>query len=229
MRADKKSPLAKLNKHAVVPATKTFEVNLGQFSLEPSTDQSTEPSMGSELASKVNEFLKTESEKAVRRVYQEVLAGGISSFGLMPLESFLPLFLLKQLGSASRTHSITPEFIEFGFDLDPFYSKGRPSFPQKRSLLKAINTEFSRQEEGEEPFACQLIIDENAVNSFLLDFILYEKAFSLREVMKTDSIYKTYVEQLNTSNLAMVLPEMFEAYPEGLDVDFYLSMSHTQY
>lgn len=78
---------------------------------------------------------------------------------------------------------ITPSFIEFGFDPEPFYSKGRPVFKQKKEMLKEIRSEFTEhedEEENDDPFAFQMILDENSINAFLLDFVLLEKAFSVR-------------------------------------------------
>lgn len=45
--------------------------------------------------------------------------------------------------------------------------------------------------------------------------------------MKVDKLFREYVEQLNTSNLALFLPDMFKDFPEGRAVDLYVSLSHS--
>jgi hypothetical protein len=51
-----------------------------------------------------------------------------------------------------------------------------------------------------------MILDENIVNAFLLDFVLFEKAFSLREIMKLDPRMSPFLEQMNTTNAGLLLP-----------------------
>lgn len=94
-------------------------------------------------------------------------------------------------------------------------------------MLKEIDSEFTEQDqEGKDPFAIQMILDENIINAFLLDFVLYDKAFSLREVMKMDSKMAPFLEQMNTTMAGMLLPQVIEEFGEGRMIDFYLSLSH---
>lgn len=72
-----------------------------------------------------------------------------------------------------------------------------------------------------------MILDENVVNAFLLDFVLYEKAFSMRQIMKMDDKMRPFLEQLNTTNIGLVLPQVIEEFGEDKAVDFYLSLSHS--
>ena len=71
------------------------------------------------------------------------------------------------------------------------------------------------------------ILDENAINSFLLEFVLVERAFSLREVVKTDPRLQEVLQQMNTSSLGVLLPKVVEEFGEGRAIDFYMSMSHS--
>ena len=71
-----------------------------------------------------------------------------------------------------------------------------------------------------------LIIDENAFNSFILDFVLVEKAFSLREYFSMDPKLRAMLPQMTTDALGLVLPEILEEYEWGKAADFYISMSH---
>ena len=51
-------------------------------------------------------------------------------------------------------------------------------------LLKEINSEFSAPADADDHRLIQLIVDENAINSFILDFVLVDKSFSMREFMR---------------------------------------------
>lgn len=94
-------------------------------------------------------------------------------------------------------------------------------------MLKEIDSEFTEQEEGDDPFAFQIILDENVVNAFLLDFVLYEKAFSLRQIMKLDEKMRPFIEQLNTTNIGLLMQSVIEEFGEDKNVDFYISLSHS--
>jgi hypothetical protein len=94
-------------------------------------------------------------------------------------------------------------------------------------MLKEIDSEFTEQEEGDDPFAFQIILDENVVNAFLLDFVLYEKAFSLRQIMKLDDKMRPFLEQLNTTNIGLLMQSVIEEFGEDKNVDFYISLSHS--
>lgn len=65
------------------------------------------------------------------------------------------------------------------------------------------------------------------MNSFILDFVLIEKAFSLREYFKMDPKLKEMLAQMNTDTLGLVLPEIASEFGEGRAIDFYASMSHS--
>lgn len=139
----------------------------------------------------------------------------------------MPLLLLKQIGVVSKTFEVKPHSLEYGFDPEMFYSNERPVFKKKRSMLKEIDSEFTDQEEEADPYAIQIILDENIINAFLLDFVLYEKAFSLREILKLDPKMSPFLEQLNTTNAGMLLPQVIEEFGENRMIDFYLSLSHS--
>ena len=72
-----------------------------------------------------------------------------------------------------------------------------------------------------------LILDENAINSLLLEFCLIERAFSLREFVKTDPRLQDVLREMNTQSLAMILPSIVEDFGNDLPIDFYISMSHS--
>ena len=96
------------------------------------------------------------------------------------------MLALRHIGSFAKEFSLGPENIEYGFDPEMYFERMRETPKKKKGLLKAIDSEFTAVEEGEDPKLLQLIIDENAFNSFILDFVLVEKAFSLREYFAMD-------------------------------------------
>ena len=163
----------------------------------------------------------------MRETYDEMWEGDFASLGKLPLESFLPMLFLKQVGSVATTFEITPVHLEYGFDPEIFYKNERPFFKKKRSMLKEIDSEFSDVEEGQDPYAFQLILDENVVNAFLLDFVLYEKAFSMRQIMKMDDKMRPFLDQLNTSTVGLMIPQFIEEFGENKEIDFYMSLSHS--
>ena len=128
------------------------------------------------------------------------------------------MLLLKQIGSVARTFKISPESLEYGFDPEVFYKNDRPYFKKKKSMLKEIDSVFTedRVDADDNPkagdYAIQLILDENVVNAFLLDFVLYEKAFSLRDIMKMDAKMQPFLQQMNTSMIGMMLPQILEEF-----------------
>jgi hypothetical protein len=65
------------------------------------------------------------------------------------------------------------------------------------------------------------------VNAFLLDFVLYEKAFSMRQLMKMDDKMRPFLEQLNTSTIGLMMPQFIEEFGDNKEIDFYLSLSHS--
>lgn len=91
----------------------------------------------------------------------------------------------KHVGSFASEFEITPEFVTYGFDPEPAMVGMRPQGMQARrqKLLKAINTEFSETDADDQKRAIQLIFDENLINMFILDFVLVDKSFSMRDVM----------------------------------------------
>ena len=172
-------------------------------------------------------LLRAEIEKVIMKTYEDIWEGDLSKIANMPVESFLPMLALRHIGSFSREFSYSPEAFEFGFDPEMYFERMRETPKKKPGLLKAIDSEFTKPEEGEDPKLMSLIIDENAFNSFILDFVLVERAFSLREYFSMDPKLRSMLTQMNTDALGLILPEIIEEYDKGLAVDFYVSMSHS--
>lgn len=61
----------------------------------------------------------------------------------------------------------------------------------------------------------------------MLDFVLYEKAFSMRQIMKMDDKMRPFLDQLNTSTVGLMIPQFIEEFGENKEIDFYMSLSHS--
>lgn len=98
---------------------------------------------------------------------------------------------------------------------------------KKKELLKEIHSEFSVSQEGENPKFVQLTVDENTFNTFILDFVLVERAFSLRNFLRMDPRFAQVLAQLTSDNMALIMPEFGAEFGPGRAVDFYFSLSHS--
>ena len=74
--------------------------------------------------------------------------------------------------------------------------------------------------------AFQSIIDENAINSYLLEFVMMDKSLSVREQLKGDPKLAQFADYLTTTNLGLVMPEILEEFGEKKIVDVMFSLSH---
>ena len=201
---------------------KEVRIDLGTVSLGDEFPKDTQEEYDSLLT-----LLRSQIEAGIRSTYEEIWEGELDKIANMPVESFLPMLALRHIGSFAKEFSLSPENIEYGFDPEMYFERMRETPKKKKGLLKAIDSEFTAVEEGEDPKLLQLIIDENAFNSFILDFVLVEKAFSLREYFAMDPKLRQMTSQMNTDTLGLVLPQILEEYERGQGVDFYLSMSHS--
>lgn len=84
MKPDVDDEVAKINKDAMMPTAKAFRFEMGDITTDLGEDDSA-----------IKSILKEQSEKAVREAYEEVWDGDFARLGKLPLESFLPMLLLK--------------------------------------------------------------------------------------------------------------------------------------
>jgi len=61
---------------------------------------------------------------------------------------------------------------------------------------------------------------------FILDFVLVDKSFSLRDVMSMKKEALPYIEMMTTTNVGMLLPEVLEEFGENRKVDMMFTTSH---
>lgn len=94
-------------------------------------------------------------------------------------------------------------------------------------MLKEIDTKFSKPNIGEDPKGIQIILDENAINSYLLEFVMIDQSISVSEYFALDQRTRSILTEMTTDNLGIVMPDILEEFGPGLRFDIMLSMSHT--
>ena len=117
------------------------------------------------------------------------------------------------------------EFIEYGFDPEMMFDRVRRPSAKKRSMLKEIDTKFTKPAAGEDPKGIQVIIDENAINSYLLELVLFDSSISLSDYFAYDERTRVILTQMTTDNLGLVMPDVLEEFGPNLRFDIMLSMS----
>lgn len=74
--------------------------------------------------------------------------------------------------------------------------------------------------------AVQIIIDENAINSYLLEFVMMDKSISARDQLDVDPKLRQFADYMTTTNLGLLMPEILEEYGEKKIMDVMFSLSH---
>lgn len=144
LKPDSDHEIAKINQDAMMPTAKDFRFSIGDIKTDLAEEDATES---------LKTILRDNCEKAVMEAYDLIWEGDFDNIGKLPLESFLPMLVIKQISSVAKTFKISPDYLDYGFDPEIFYSKERPYFKKKRSMLKEIDSEFSVQDEEEDPYA----------------------------------------------------------------------------
>ena len=134
---DEDEDAKKYNEDAMMPTAKDFVFELGDFSLGDTLTAS------DELKAGIKNALTVATKDAVNAAYDAIWTGDFQRIGKLPLESFLPMLLLKQIGSVARTFEVSPKSLEYGFDPEVFYKEDRPYFKKKKSMLKEIDSVFT--------------------------------------------------------------------------------------
>jgi hypothetical protein len=170
--------ILKFNPTAKMPMTKPFEASVGEVTF---TDFPADHANGEYIKGLIAAKIK----KCIVDTHDEIWDGDLSKIANLPVESFIPLLFAKHLGSFAQEYDINPEALTFGFDPETLTASKRP-FAQphrKKPLLKEIKSEFSKAEEKDVNRLLSVIVDENAFNAFILDFVLVDKSFSAREFL----------------------------------------------
>ena len=154
------------------------------------------------------------------------MSGDLDSLSLMPVESFLPIILIRHIGGFAIEQSISSTAIEYGFDPEMVFEQSRPIPKKKAEMLKEIKSEFSNQQDNDKPIMVSFIMDENLINSFLLEFVLVEKAFSMREFFRLDPRLAEALKHMTTEALQPIIPNVVEEFGNR-PIDLYISLSHS--
>lgn len=165
--------------------------------------------------------------------FEEIWDGDLDKLVNLPVQSLLPMLLIRHLGAFTQKFSITEDYLEFGVDMEE-WARGKYASPvyeskhaqRKQKLMKEIESEFIQPKESQDRKAIQLIIDENAINQLLLDPVLLDGSLSLRDMMWTNPNTMALIDQLKMGTIAMLLPELAEEFGDNKAIDFRFSMSH---
>ena len=84
------------------------------------------------------------------KVYGEIWDGDVDQHANIPVESFMPLMLLRHVGTFADKTEMNSKHFTYGFDPEMVYSKYRPKTNKKEKLLKPIKSYFSDPEDGED-------------------------------------------------------------------------------
>ena len=125
---------------------KEFRLELGTVSLGDDFPKDTQEEYES-----IQSLLKAQIEAGIKSTYEDIWEGDLDKIANMPVESFLPMLALRHIGSFSKEFSLGPQNIEFGFDPEMYFERMREAPKKKKGLLKAIESEFTPAEEGEDP------------------------------------------------------------------------------
>ena len=87
-------------------------------------------------------LLKEQVRSAVVDAYDGIWDGDMDKLSNLPVESFLPILLMKHLGTFAKQFEIAPHFLEYGFDPEMMFSRYRDGNPKKLDMLKEIKSEF---------------------------------------------------------------------------------------
>lgn len=71
-----------------------------------------------------------------------------------------------------------------------------------------------------------MIIDENAFNGFILDFVLVDKSFSLREFMSMNKEMRAYTAAMTTNKIGIMMPAILEEFGKDKKIDVMFTTSH---
>ena len=213
--------LLKYNDKAMMPQTKDLQFDLGGFTYEDFDN-------GHANADYIKKTIESHVAKSFRDTYMKIWNGDMKKIANLPVESFIPLLFIKHMGAFAKEYSMTPDFIDMGFDPETLLKHNRPEafVDRKAKLFKEIESKFTEPEEGGDQRALQFIIDENAINSFLLDFVLVDKSFSIREFMSMSKEAAPYLSKVNTSTLGMLIPQLVEEFGENRNIDVMFTTSH---
>jgi hypothetical protein len=119
----------------------------GQFNVKVD-DVKSETALSEEMLT----LVQTTVTDLIKAEYDLMWQGDVESLQTLPVESLMPVLMLKHLGSFASTMIVSPDNIEYGFNPDQSFGRKAPS-ARKASMLKEIESKFSETAEGEDDAA----------------------------------------------------------------------------
>lgn len=113
----------------------------------------------------VKNWVKTKLAEEIHQLRKEAFAGRDDIVAKLPALSLAPMIGLYFAAFGADKMAFTDQFIEYEFS--PVSLKLVKPKSLYEDFLKALDTEFAPQEEGENPSAIQIILDENLINGFI--------------------------------------------------------------
>jgi len=155
---------------------------------------------------------------------KEAFAGRDDVVAKLPALSLAPMIGLYFAAFGADKMAFTEQFIEYEFS--PVSLKVVKPQSLYEEFLKALDTEFAPQEEGENPSAIQIILDENLINGFIGQFLKVDKMYSLRDFLSHDPRMAVVKQLMTSTTIGMAIPSFKEQYGENRPVDVVLTASH---
>ena len=84
-------------------------------------------------------LVQSQVETLIRFEYEKLWEGDVKSLKTLPVESLMPVLMLKHLGSFASFMDVRKEHIEYGFDPDSSFGRKQPS-ARKQSMLKEVDS-----------------------------------------------------------------------------------------
>lgn len=175
-------------------------------------------------AAELKKWVREQLSAALHKIKDDAFLGKDAVIAKLPALSLAPMVGLYFAAFGADRMQFTDEFIEYEFS--PVSLKLVKQANLYDEFLKAIDTDFAAQEEGEEPSALQLIVDQNLLNGFIGQFLKIDKNWSLRDLLSLDPRLAVMKQLLTTTTIGMVVPSFKEEYGDNRPLNVVLTASH---
>jgi hypothetical protein len=147
----------------------------------------------------------------------------------MPFETLVPSFLISSVRKIAESDDLNLEYAEFGFDSDTILKGVQAAVEgaknKNQALYKAIDSKFTVADPELDPVAFAIIVDENAINKYIVKMVQIERKFSLRSFILGSKKFPQFAGQLHTTNIGKIMPSFLDEFGPNRFVDIVGSMS----
>lgn len=151
-------------------------------------------------------------------------SAGLKNQDSMPMDSILPMAVMYYVPQLMETVEFQESYVSMGASLQNF---GLLTDKQKK-LLKPLKSKQDREKNSEGDNAMfQFAVDDNFFNSFAALFTSIDQSYSARQIMKSNPKSAVILNQLHTTTVKPMLPQLAEEYGENKKLDIMLSPSHS--